>query len=179
MIAEFRLPDLGEGLTEAEVVQWLVAPGDSVALNQTLAEVETAKAVVELPSPYEGTVSTLHADAGETVAVGAPLIAFDIEGDDPPASRSPPRRRRSRTSWATGPPRPRVDAPRAGRGDGVPPRWPPRPTRPFSRRRRTTRRHRSRSSPFSSDHGPPHRCAPTPNDGASTSSSSPRKSVTA
>jgi len=79
MIAEFRLPDLGEGLTEAEVVQWLVAPGDSVALNQTLAEVETAKAVVELPSPYEGTVSTLHADAGETVAVGAPLIAFDID----------------------------------------------------------------------------------------------------
>lgn len=86
MIAEFRLPDLGEGLTEAEVVQWLVAPGDSVALNQTLAEVETAKAVVELPSPYEGTVSTLHADAGQTVAVGAPLIAFDIEGDDPPAA---------------------------------------------------------------------------------------------
>lgn len=88
MIAEFRLPDLGEGLTEAEVVQWLVAPGDSVALNQTLAEVETAKAVVELPSPYEGTVSTLHADAGETVAVGAPLIAFDIEADDPPAAPS-------------------------------------------------------------------------------------------
>ncbi len=88
MIAEFRLPDLGEGLTEAEVVQWLVAPGDSVALNQTLAEVETAKAVVELPSPYEGTVSTLHADAGETVAVGAPLIAFEIEGDDPPAAPS-------------------------------------------------------------------------------------------
>lgn len=88
MIAEFRLPDLGEGLTEAEVMQWLVAPGDSVALNQTLAEVETAKAVVELPSPYEGTVSTLHADAGETVAVGAPLIAFEIEGDDPPAAPS-------------------------------------------------------------------------------------------
>ncbi|WP_336500783.1 dihydrolipoamide acetyltransferase family protein [Microbacterium paraoxydans] len=84
MIAEFRLPDLGEGLTEAEVVQWLVAPGDSVALNQTLAEVETAKAVVELPSPYEGTVSTLHAEAGETVAVGAPLIAFDVEGEEPP-----------------------------------------------------------------------------------------------
>lgn len=82
MIAEFRLPDLGEGLTEAEVVQWLVAPGDSVALNQTLAEVETAKAIVELPSPFEGTVSTLHAEAGETVAVGAPLIAFDVEGAD-------------------------------------------------------------------------------------------------
>lgn len=82
MNAEFRLPDLGEGLTEAEVVQWLVSPGDPVALNQTLAEVETAKAVVELPSPYEGTVAVLHADAGETVAVGAPLIAFDVAGDD-------------------------------------------------------------------------------------------------
>lgn len=82
MIAEFRLPDLGEGLTEAEVVQWLVAPGDTVTLNQTLAEVETAKAVVELPSPYAGTVSTLHADAGATVAVGAPLIAFDVAGED-------------------------------------------------------------------------------------------------
>jgi len=82
MIAEFRLPDLGEGLAEAEVVQWLVGPGDTVALNQTLAEVETAKAVVELPSPYEGTVSTLHAEAGETVAVGAPLIAFEVAGDD-------------------------------------------------------------------------------------------------
>lgn len=89
MIAEFRLPDLGEGLTEAEVVQWLVAPGDSVALNQTLAEVETAKAVVELPSPYEGTVSTLHAEAGETVAVGAPLIAFDVEGEEEPPPAPP------------------------------------------------------------------------------------------
>lgn len=82
MIAEFRLPDLGEGLTEAEVVQWLVAPGDTVALNQTLAEVETAKAVVELPSPYEGVVSALHAGAGDTVAVGSPLIAFDVSGDE-------------------------------------------------------------------------------------------------
>lgn len=90
MIAEFRLPDLGEGLTEAEVVQWLVAPGDTVSLNQTLAEVETAKAVVELPSPYEGVVSTLHAEAGETVAVGSPLIAFDVEGaEEPPVATSP------------------------------------------------------------------------------------------
>ncbi|WP_447912747.1 dihydrolipoamide acetyltransferase family protein [Microbacterium phyllosphaerae] len=90
MIAEFRLPDLGEGLTEAEVVQWLVAPGDAVALNQTLAEVETAKAVVELPSPYAGVVSTLHAEAGETVAVGSPLIAFDVEGaEESPVVTSP------------------------------------------------------------------------------------------
>jgi 2-oxoisovalerate dehydrogenase E2 component (dihydrolipoyl transacylase) len=88
MIAEFRLPDLGEGLTEAEVVQWLVAPGDSVSLNQTLAEVETAKAVVELPSPYEGTVATLHAEAGETIAVGAPLIEFDVDGANDAADAS-------------------------------------------------------------------------------------------
>jgi 2-oxoisovalerate dehydrogenase E2 component (dihydrolipoyl transacylase) len=90
MIAEFRLPDLGEGLTEAEVVTWLVEPGDTVALNQTLAEVETAKAVVELPSPYEGTVSTLHAEAGQTVAVGAPLIAFDVAGEEPDAPEPAP-----------------------------------------------------------------------------------------
>lgn len=83
MIAEFRLPDLGEGLTEAEIVQWMVAPGDPVTLNQTLAEVETAKAVVELPSPHEGVVSQLHASAGDTVAVGAPLIAFEVTGDEP------------------------------------------------------------------------------------------------
>ncbi|MGW8483674.1 dihydrolipoamide acetyltransferase family protein [Microbacterium sp. NPDC055903] len=83
MSTEFRLPDLGEGLTEAEIVQWLVAPGDAVVLNQTLAEVETAKAIVELPSPYDGTVTALHAEAGDTVAVGAPLIAFAVAGDAP------------------------------------------------------------------------------------------------
>lgn len=88
MIAEFRLPDLGEGLTEAEVVQWLVAPGDTVSLNQTLAEVETAKAVVELPSPYEGTVTTLHADSGQTIAVGAPLISFQVPGEISPGGSS-------------------------------------------------------------------------------------------
>ncbi|SJN44586.1 Dihydrolipoamide acetyltransferase component of pyruvate dehydrogenase complex [Microbacterium esteraromaticum] len=82
MNAEFRLPDLGEGLTEAEMVQWMVKPGDTVMLNQTLAEVETAKAVVELPSPYAGTVTSLHAEAGETIAVGAPLIAFDVDGEE-------------------------------------------------------------------------------------------------
>jgi len=86
MIEEFHLPDLGEGLAEAEVVQWLVAPGDTVTLNQTLAEVETAKAVVELPSPFDGVVSALHAGAGETVAVGAPLISFDVAGAEKPGA---------------------------------------------------------------------------------------------
>ncbi|TDN93039.1 dihydrolipoamide acetyltransferase family protein [Microbacterium sp. BK668] len=82
MIEEFRLPDLGEGLPEAELVQWMVAEGDTVALNQTIAEVETAKAVVELPSPHAGVVSKLHAEAGDIIAVGSVLIAFDIAGED-------------------------------------------------------------------------------------------------
>jgi 2-oxoisovalerate dehydrogenase E2 component (dihydrolipoyl transacylase) len=70
----FRLPDLGEGLTEAEIVQWLVAEGDTVAVDQSIAEVETAKSVVEVPSPYAGRVATLHAVAGTVLAVGEPLI---------------------------------------------------------------------------------------------------------
>lgn len=77
----FLLPDLGEGLTESEVVSWRVAEGDTVELNQPLADIETAKAVVELPSPYEGVITRLHAAEGETVAVGAPLIEFDVAGD--------------------------------------------------------------------------------------------------
>lgn len=82
MIAEFRLPDLGEGLPEAEIVQWHVSEGDTVALNQTIAEVETAKAIVEIPSPYAGTVQGLHAAAGDTVEVGSPLVSFAVEGAD-------------------------------------------------------------------------------------------------
>jgi len=84
VIQEFRLPDLGEGLPEAELVQWLVKEGDTVALNQTIAEVETAKAVVELPSPHAGVVSSLHAQPGDVVEVGSVLIAFDLPGGDAP-----------------------------------------------------------------------------------------------
>lgn len=91
MIAEFLLPDLGEGLPEAEIVHWLVSEGDEVTLNQTIAEVETAKAIVEIPSPYAGTVQGLHAAAGDVVAVGSPLVSFAVEGADVgspvPASR--------------------------------------------------------------------------------------------
>lgn len=82
----FRLPDLGEGLTESEIVRWLVTEGDTVELNQILAEVETAKAVVDLPSPYAGVVRALHAAEGETIAVGAPLIEYDVEGAEPAAA---------------------------------------------------------------------------------------------
>jgi len=80
-MSEFLLPDLGEGLPEAELVQWLVAVGDEVTLNQPIAEVETAKAVVELPSPYAGTVRQLHAAAGDVIAVGGALIAIDVAGE--------------------------------------------------------------------------------------------------
>lgn len=94
MIAEFLLPDLGEGLPEAEIVQWHVAEGDTVTLNQTVAEVETAKAIVEIPSPYAGTVQGLHAAAGDVVAVGSPLLSFEVEGadaaDPAPTSSSTP-----------------------------------------------------------------------------------------
>ncbi|MGF0115578.1 dihydrolipoamide acetyltransferase family protein [Promicromonospora sp. Marseille-Q5078] len=75
---EFRLPDLGEGLTESEVVEWRVAVGDAVELNQVIAEVETAKALVELPSPCAGVVRVLHAEEGQTVEVGEPLVTFDL-----------------------------------------------------------------------------------------------------
>jgi pyruvate dehydrogenase E2 component (dihydrolipoamide acetyltransferase) len=76
-VHSFLLPDLGEGLTEAEIVAWHVAPGDTVELNQVLVEVETEKAVVELPSPFAGTVVELSAAVGDTVEVGAPLISVE------------------------------------------------------------------------------------------------------
>ena len=82
MIKVFNLPDLGEGLTESEVVAWKVTPGQSVALNEIIAEVETAKAVVELPSPFTGTISALHADPGTVVEVRHPLVSFDVVGAD-------------------------------------------------------------------------------------------------
>ncbi len=70
----FTLPDLGEGLTEADIVRWLVAVGDEVTVDQAIVEVETAKSVVEVPSPFAGTVAVLHGREGEALAVGAPLI---------------------------------------------------------------------------------------------------------
>jgi 2-oxoisovalerate dehydrogenase E2 component (dihydrolipoyl transacylase) len=78
-LQQFRLPDLGEGLTEGEILQWLVAPGDTITLNQPIVEVETAKAAVEVPSPYAGLVVELHHAAGETVDVGTPIITVDTD----------------------------------------------------------------------------------------------------
>jgi pyruvate dehydrogenase E2 component (dihydrolipoamide acetyltransferase) len=78
----FLLPDPGEGLEEAEVVSWLVAEGDEVVRNQPLVEIETAKASVEIPSPWAGTVTRLHAAEGQTVAVGAPLVGIEVKAGD-------------------------------------------------------------------------------------------------
>jgi 2-oxoisovalerate dehydrogenase E2 component (dihydrolipoyl transacylase) len=86
---EFKLPDLGEGLTDGEVVRWLVAVGDAIALNQPIVEIETAKAVVEIPAPYAGTVVKLHAGEGESLDVGAPLISVDTAGGSAPAAAAP------------------------------------------------------------------------------------------
>ncbi|MCZ2815751.1 dihydrolipoamide acetyltransferase family protein [Modestobacter sp. VKM Ac-2984] len=79
-LRQFKLPDVGEGLTEGEILSWLVAVGDTVTVNQPLCEVETAKAAVELPSPFAGTVTELLFDAGTTVDVGAPIITIDVGG---------------------------------------------------------------------------------------------------
>jgi len=79
-VKEFALPDLGEGLTESEIVEWHVAVGDLVTLNQPIAEVETAKAIVSLPSPVAGKISALHAEPGATVTVGTRIVTFELEG---------------------------------------------------------------------------------------------------
>jgi 2-oxoisovalerate dehydrogenase E2 component (dihydrolipoyl transacylase) len=81
MIKEFRLPDLGEGLTESEILSWKVGVGDTVSLNQVIAEVETAKAVVELPSPFAGVIKELHEQPGTVVEVGKPIVSFEVADD--------------------------------------------------------------------------------------------------
>ncbi|GAB2777675.1 dihydrolipoamide acetyltransferase family protein [Nocardioides salsibiostraticola] len=81
---DYKLPDVGEGLTEAEIVTWMVKVGDEIAINDIVVEIETAKSLVELPSPYAGTVTALHVAEGEMVAVGTPIITV---GD---ASAAPP-----------------------------------------------------------------------------------------
>ena len=81
----FLLPDVGEGLIEAEIVVWKVSVGDAVVLNQALVDVETAKAVVELPSPFAGVIRTLHGEVGDMMEVNAPLVTFDVEGDASPS----------------------------------------------------------------------------------------------
>ncbi|HOW00093.1 MAG TPA: biotin/lipoyl-binding protein, partial [Rhodoglobus sp.] len=98
--SDFTLPDVGEGLTEAEIVSWKVKAGDTVTLNQVLVEIETAKSLVELPSPFEGTVAALLVEQGQTVEVGTPIITVSSSGDAPAPAAPPPRPSTMRTPAA-------------------------------------------------------------------------------
>jgi 2-oxoisovalerate dehydrogenase E2 component (dihydrolipoyl transacylase) len=115
-IRDFLMPDLGEGLTEGEINRWLVAEGDVVVVDQPVAEITTEKAVVEVPTPFAGRVATLHGSAGDSIAVGSPLISIEVAGA--PAStasgnvlvgygtsESAPRQRRSAPPSPVGGPR--------------------------------------------------------------------------
>ena len=106
-VPDFLLPDLGEGLEEAEVITWRVQVGDQVVVDQIVVEVETAKAAVEVPVPFAGTVSALHAPPGATVAVGQPLISVDRSDEASgnvlgPRRRQPARGRGSSSRSGTG-----------------------------------------------------------------------------
>ena len=93
-VQEYKLPDVGEGLTEAEIVSWKVAVGDTIGVNDVVVEIETAKSLVELPSPYAGKVTALLVPEGETVPVGTPIIAIgdpaEPERPETPAPAPPP-----------------------------------------------------------------------------------------
>jgi 2-oxoisovalerate dehydrogenase E2 component (dihydrolipoyl transacylase) len=76
-MSTFRLPDLAEGLSEAEIIKWHIKVGDHVEVDQPMVSVETAKAVVEVPAPYGGVIKALHAQAGDRVETGSPLVDFE------------------------------------------------------------------------------------------------------
>ncbi|WP_346346786.1 biotin/lipoyl-containing protein, partial [Streptomyces sp. SID161] len=88
-VREFKMPDVGEGLTEAEILKWYVKPGDTVTDGQVVCEVETAKAAVELPIPYDGVVRELHFPEGTTVDVGTSIIAVAVAGAGDAAPQEP------------------------------------------------------------------------------------------
>ncbi|MDQ3577877.1 MAG: 2-oxo acid dehydrogenase subunit E2 [Actinomycetota bacterium] len=102
-LKQFRLPDVGEGLTEGEILQWLVATGDTVVVNQPIVEVETAKAAVELPCPYAGVVTELLYEPGSTVDVGAPIITIETEPGSAGATTPQPRAAVDSASGDAGP----------------------------------------------------------------------------
>jgi pyruvate dehydrogenase E2 component (dihydrolipoamide acetyltransferase) len=95
----FPLPDLGEGLIDATILEWLVKPGDRIERNDPLVEVETTKSALELPSPMSGVVKTLHGESGDVVQVGSPLVTFETPDAEAgivgtvPAEQAPARSR--------------------------------------------------------------------------------------
>ncbi|MEU6535629.1 dihydrolipoamide acetyltransferase family protein [Streptomyces sp. NPDC047000] len=114
-VREFRMPDVGEGLTEAEILKWYVQPGDTVTDGQVVCEVETAKAAVELPIPYDGVVRDLHFPEGTTVDVGTPIIAVDVTGTAA-APAQPQAAAEPSPGPAPAPAAPAAEAPGAGSG---------------------------------------------------------------
>jgi len=124
--SKFLLPDVGEGLTEAEIVEWKVAPGDTVSVNQVLVEIETAKSLVELPSPFAGTVGELLVSEGQTVDVGTPIITVSSSSADAGVSLGAPPTDRLLRSTKPRPTRPRVShmrsmrSPRRSSATGAP-----------------------------------------------------------
>jgi pyruvate/2-oxoglutarate dehydrogenase complex dihydrolipoamide acyltransferase (E2) component len=114
----FNLPDLGEGLEDAEIVEWKVSPGDDVELNQPLVEVNTAKALVEIPSPFAGRVTTLHGEAGGVVAVGQPLVTFEVASGAPPSAEGEAAARAGQASPEDAAERPQREAVLVGYGVG-------------------------------------------------------------
>jgi 2-oxoisovalerate dehydrogenase E2 component (dihydrolipoyl transacylase) len=109
----FTLPDLGEGLQDAEIVSWYVSAGDRIVADQPLVAVETEKAVVEVPAPWSGTVAKLHAQPGDVVKIGAPLAEFDTEGKTDDAGTVVGTLPRTAESEAGIKPTPRVEATKA------------------------------------------------------------------
>jgi len=112
MAKEFRFPDVGEGITEGEIVRWHVQEGDEVKVDQTLAEIETDKAIVEMPSPYAGTVLKLHVKEKEMVKVGQPLVTIGEKGES--LAAVPPEARAAAPAVAAPSPAAPVAAPAAG-----------------------------------------------------------------
>lgn len=120
----FLLPDLGEGLPDAEIVEWLVAEGDEVKLDQPMVSMETAKAVVEVPSPYTGRIAKLYGEAGDVIDTGAPLVDFDVEGEESTSEPEPaPEQKAALTDEAPGAddpvPEPEAEEARADSGTVV------------------------------------------------------------
>lgn len=116
-LREFALPDLGEGLTEGEIIKWLVAEGDRIELNQPIVEVETAKAAVEIPAKWAGRVVRIHHAEGATVVVGTPIILIDTEPDagDLPDTAIPPAAAPAREPASAAGPQPAGEAGTNGR----------------------------------------------------------------
>ncbi|MFJ4825847.1 dihydrolipoamide acetyltransferase family protein [Streptomyces bacillaris] len=116
-VLEFKLPDLGEGLTEAEIVRWLVEVGDVVAIDQPVVEVETAKAMVEVPCPYGGVVTARFGEEGSELPVGAPLLTVAVGATEAPASPAPSAAPGSSASGASSADAPAAEESSAGSGN--------------------------------------------------------------